>query len=112
MSVVSRGTIQPEAFAHGRTRYLAHTAQLMTVVIDFADGPQTEPDPPHAHPHEQVTYVAEGELLFFIDGQPHPVSAGDLIAIPPNVPHAIQLLTPAARLVDSFCPLREDFLGR
>lgn len=34
-------------------------------VIDFDDGPTSEPDPPHSHPHEQVSYVSEGEIIFF-----------------------------------------------
>jgi quercetin dioxygenase-like cupin family protein len=83
---------------------------LMVVVIDFTDGPSAEPDPPHAHPHEQVTYVAEGEVLFFIDGEPTRLAAGDLITVPPNAPHSIQLLSNPVRLVDTFSPIREDFL--
>ena len=95
----------------GRERYLAHTDNLMMVVIDFTDGPQERPDPPHSHPHEQVTYVAEGEVMFFINDEPHKLAAGDLITVPPDAPHNIQLLTAKVRLVDSFNPIREDFLG-
>ncbi|GAB4523114.1 MAG: cupin domain-containing protein [Anaerolineae bacterium] len=96
--------------AEGRERYLAHTDSLMTVVIDFHDGPHAQPDPPHHHPHEQVTYVAAGELLFFVGEEEYRLSAGDLIAVPSNVPHTIQILTPHVRLVDSFNPIREEFL--
>ncbi len=110
MTVVKRATVEPEAIAEGRARYLAHTPNLMVVVIDFEDGPQDQPDPPHAHPHEQITYVAAGELLFFIDGEPHHLSAGDLVTVPGDVPHAIQLLSESVRLVDTFTPIREDFL--
>jgi quercetin dioxygenase-like cupin family protein len=84
----------------------------MAVVIDFEDGPHAEPDPPHSHPHEQVTYVAEGELYFFVDGEPHRLGPGDLIAVPGRVPHTIQLLTKTARLVDTFTPVRDDFLKK
>ena len=31
-------------------------------------------------------------------------------AVPPDLPHTIQLLTPTARLIDTFMPLRQDFL--
>ena len=37
---------------------------------------------------------------------------GDLYAIPPDLPHSIQLFSKTARLVDCFTPLREDFLGK
>jgi quercetin dioxygenase-like cupin family protein len=54
--------------------------------------------------------VAEGELYFFIDGEPHKLEPGDLITVPPNVPHTIQLLSERVRLVDTFTPIRADFL--
>jgi quercetin dioxygenase-like cupin family protein len=110
MGPVKRAESTLEPIAEGRTRYLAHTAHLMMVVIDFEDGPSAEPDPPHSHPHEQVTYVAAGELLFFLDSEPHRLGPGDMITVPPNVPHTIQLLSDRVRLVDTFSPIRDDFL--
>jgi quercetin dioxygenase-like cupin family protein len=111
MGILKQGEVTPEVIGEGRKRYLAHTDNLMMVVIDFDDGPSSTPDPPHAHPHEQVTYVAEGELLFFVDGEPTRVGPGDVITVPPDTPHTIQLLTGYVRLVDTFYPLREDFLA-
>jgi len=111
MPIIRRQDITPEPIAPGRTRYLAHTDDLMVVVIDFTDGPSAQPDPPHQHPHQQVTYVAEGELYFLIDGEPHYLSAGDLITVPGGVPHCIQLLSARVQLVDTFTPIRDDFLG-
>ena len=110
MSAVHQNEVSHQTIAPGRERYLAYTDNLMVVVIDFTDGPQEAPDPPHSHPHEQVTYVAEGEVLFFINDHPHKLSAGDLITVPPDAPHTIQLLTAKVRLVDTFNPIREDFL--
>lgn len=91
-------------------RRVAHTDHLMITVMDFDDGPQTEPDPPHAHPHEQVTYVAEGQILFFIEGQATPLTAGDVFTVPSGKPHSIQLISAHVRLIDCFTPIREDFL--
>lgn len=112
MTVIRRAETTPEVIASGRKRYLAHTDDLMVVVIDFEDGPTARPDPPHSHPHQQVTYVAEGELYFFVDGTPHHLQPGDLITVPGNVPHTIQLLSAHVRLVDTFTPVRADFLKR
>ncbi len=93
-------------------RRILHTSQLMTVIIDFNNGPWAEADPYHSHPHEQVTYIAEGELLFLAEGQaPQRLGAGDMFAVPSGQPHSIQLLSASARLIDSFNPLREDFLA-
>ena len=99
-----------ESIGNKRTRYLTHTDNLMMVVIDFNDGPTSEPDPPHNHPHEQVSYVAAGEIILFLDGEPTQLSAGDIFTVPPDVPHSVQLMTSHVRLVDTFTPLREDFL--
>jgi quercetin dioxygenase-like cupin family protein len=110
MSATLRNTAPRQTIAPGRERYLTHTDHLMMVVFDFTDGPSEQPDPPHSHPHEQVTYVAEGELLFFIGDTHYQLSAGDMITVPPNMPHSIQLLSSKVRLVDTFSPIREDFL--
>jgi quercetin dioxygenase-like cupin family protein len=100
-----------EKFRPGFERRILHTRDLMTVVLDIDNGPWTAPDPYHAHPHEQITYLAEGEILFLAEGQePRRMTAGDLFAVPSGVPHSIQLLSRGARLVDTFNPIRQDFL--
>jgi quercetin dioxygenase-like cupin family protein len=96
--------------APGRRRRMLHTDSLMMTVIDFEDGPALTPDPHHTHPHEQVTFVAAGEVLFFIDGKSRHLEPGDMVAVPSGRPHSIQLLTPRVRLVDTFTPLRQDFI--
>lgn len=95
----------------GLSRRLAHTNNLMMVVIDFSGGPWSEPEPLQRHVHEQVTYVAEGEILFFCEGEKEErLRSGDMFWVPSNRAHGIQLLTPTARLIDSFNPVRQDFL--
>ena len=93
-----------------RVRYLTHTENLMMVVIDFDDGPTSEPDPPHSHPHEQISYVAAGEVIVVLDGEPTRLGPGDMFTVPPDIPHSVQLLTSHVRLVDTFTPLRDDFI--
>ena len=110
MGTLKQADAVKEKIAEKRTRYLTHTDNLMMVVIDFDDGPTSEPDPPHSHPHEQITYVASGEILFFLDGHPTSLEPGDMFTVPPDKPHSVQLLSSHARLIDIFTPLREDFL--
>lgn len=98
--------------AKGIERRIVHLEKLLTAVLDFTNGPQTEPDPMHSHPHEQTCYIAEGEVMFFLEGEePQHLKAGDMFYAPSNKMHSIQLLTERARLVDSFSPVREDFLS-
>jgi len=100
-----------ESIGEDRERYLGHTDTLMMVVIDFNDGPTAAPDPPHSHPHEQMSYVVSGELIVHIGETQEQLSPGDMFTVPPDVPHTVRLLTEQVRLVDCFTPLREDFLG-
>ena len=81
--------------------------ELMLVVVNL--DPYSEV-PPHSHPHEQVAYVAEGEVIFLMDGEETHLRPGDMYLVPSGRPHSIQQLTEHVRLVDCFTPIREDFL--
>ncbi len=110
-AVMRYGETRPNLFREGWQRRIVHTGKLMMVVIDVDNGPWSEPDPPHSHPHEQIAYVADGELLFICEGsEPQRLQAGDIYAVPPNKQHTIQLLSRRARLIDTFHPIREDFI--
>ena len=102
--------VKADLIRDGAERRLGYTDNLMMVIIDFDDGPQTEPDPPHSHPHEQVSYVAEGEIFFILEDECERLGPGDMFLVPPDKPHSIQLLTKHVRLVDCFNPIRQDFL--
>ncbi len=102
MGTLKRSEITPHPIAAGRTRYLAHTSNVMVVVVDFDDGPAGQPDPPHSHPHEQASYVAAGDLILHMGGTQTRLKEGDLFTVPSGVPHAVQTLTPHVRIVDAF----------
>jgi len=112
MDFLKENNMVKEIIGSGRKRYLSYTDNLMMVVIDFDDGPSEAPDPPHSHPHEQVSYVASGELIVHIGNASTKLKAGDIFTVPPDVPHTIQLLSEHVRLVDTFTPLRQDFLKK
>lgn len=110
MSVVLQSQASQYEIMPGRQRYLAYGDSLMMVVLDLTDGPTSHPDPLHVHPHEQITYVSEGRVLFFLGHGVHELGTGDMIVVPPNQPHGIQSLTTHVRLIDVFNPIREEFL--
>jgi quercetin dioxygenase-like cupin family protein len=110
MPVLKYNETPAQKIAENVERRLGHLENLMIVVLDFDDGPTAEPDPPHSHPHEQVSYVAEGEIIFVLDGEQFHLKPGDMFLVPAGKPHAIQRLTNHVRLVDCFTPNREDFL--
>ena len=68
--------------------------------------------PLHHHDNEQLTYVLEGALKFWIggeDGDVVIVHAGEVLHIPSNVPHKAEALEDTLD-VDVFCPPRQDWL--
>ena len=103
--------MQPQKVAEGIERRIMHTDNLMLVNVEFSDGPTEAPDPFHSHPHEQASYIAEGEVYLFVgDEEKVHLKAGDHFAIPSGIPHTIQRLTKKVRIIDCFTPLREDFM--
>lgn len=68
--------------------------------------------PQHSHHNEQLTYILEGALKFELgeDGSEVViVRAGDVLTIPPHVPHKATALEDTLD-VDVFNPPREDWL--
>jgi quercetin dioxygenase-like cupin family protein len=68
--------------------------------------------PRHSHDNEQLTYILEGALKFWIgeDGaQELIVRAGEVLVIPSNVPHKAEALEDTLD-VDVFSPPRQDWL--
>jgi len=111
MAVLKFNEVEYEKVKEGLQRKIIHTNNLMTVLIDFSNGPWEEPEPPHSHPHEQTSYVASGEIIFYCEDEPEQhLKAGDMFAVPSGKKHTVKLLTENVRLIDNFNPPREDFL--
>ena len=67
--------------------------------------------PRHSHHNEQVTYILEGALKFFIEGKEIVVAAGEVLCIPPNLPHEALALEDTVDL-DIFNPPRKDWIEK
>ena len=67
--------------------------------------------PEHSHVNEQLTYILEGCLRFWIDGRVLDVKAGEVLCIPSNMPHKAQALEDTVDL-DVFYPPRQDWLTK
>ena len=67
--------------------------------------------PEHSHMNEQVTYILEGALKFWIDGREIVVSAGEVLCIPPHMPHKAEAMEDTVDL-DVFYPPRQDWLSK
>ncbi len=67
--------------------------------------------PEHSHVNEQLTYILEGALKFWIDGKVIVVHAGEVLCIPPHMPHKAQAVEDTVDL-DVFYPPRQDWLSK
>jgi quercetin dioxygenase-like cupin family protein len=67
--------------------------------------------PEHSHLNEQLTYIVEGALKFWIDGKEIVVNAGEVLTIPRNMPHKAEALMDTIDL-DVFNPPRADWLNK
>lgn len=68
--------------------------------------------PKHEHENEQLTYILEGALRFWLgDGGSEvvDVAAGEVLHIPSHLPHKAEALETTLD-VDVFCPPRQDWL--
>ena len=70
--------------------------------------------PRHSHENEQITYILEGGLHFWIgadEAQEIDVMAGEVLHIPSGVPHKAEALEDTLD-VDIFSPPRQDWLDK
>lgn len=67
--------------------------------------------PEHSHHNEQITYILEGALKFWIDGKEIVVHAGQVLAIPPHMPHKAEAVADTVDL-DIFNPPRADWINK
>jgi quercetin dioxygenase-like cupin family protein len=67
--------------------------------------------PEHSHHNEQLTYILEGALKFWIDGKEIIVHAGETLCIPSNMPHKAEAIEDTVDL-DVFSPPRADWINK
>jgi len=78
------------------SRTLMRTANSRVVLFGFSEGQElTE----HASTQHAIVQILTGECEFSLGGKPNIVKAGDLIYLPPNLPHAVKAITPFSMLL-------------
>lgn len=100
--------IEPEPLNALITRQYVVGTNVMLARIVLKKGAHV---PMHQHFHEQISHVVEGALNFMIDGKEVAVRAGEILTIPPNVPHQVIALEDSIAL-DIFNPPRQDWIDR
>lgn len=101
-------SIPVEQLEPGIERQMIVGENLMICRLRFAPKVVT---PAHGHPHEQMTLVERGRVLFTIGDEQRIAQAGDVLHFPPDTWHGATMLDEEVILVDIFSPIREDFLS-
>jgi quercetin dioxygenase-like cupin family protein len=78
----------------------------MTVVYWNIDAGAVMPD--HAHHHEQIVNVLEGEFDLIVEGKAYEAKPGFVAIVPSAVNHGGKAKT-NVRILDVFYPVREDY---
>lgn len=92
------------------TRRMITGTSLMIAEVRLGKG---ELVPQHAHHNEQITWITQGALHFKLGAggeREVTVRAGEVLVIPPNVPHSAEALEDTID-IDVFSPPREDWLS-
>lgn len=67
--------------------------------------------PLHSHENEQLSTILEGALKFWVDGREIVVGPGEVLTIPPNMPHKAEALVDTLG-IDVFYPPRADWINK
>lgn len=91
-----------------RRKIVAHTPELMSVLVQFDKGAIGTP---HAHDgHDQIAYVISGAFECEVAGVKRVLRAGDAFCAPRLHMHGVVALEANSTLLDQFSPRREDYL--
>lgn len=85
---------------------MGYDGQIMMVKVKFEKGGVGSV---HTHYHSQVTYVVSGKFELTIGDETRIIAEGDGYYVAPDLPHGCVCLE-AGMLIDTFSPMREDFL--
>ncbi|NER84458.1 MAG: cupin domain-containing protein [Leptolyngbya sp. SIO1D8] len=106
MKVTNIEKIPYKEMRPGASVKFVHSDKMTFAFWEFQENTEL---PEHSHPHEQVVNILEGKLQLTVDGDVHNLVAGDMLVIPPDVLHGAYAAE-YCRALDTFCPVREDYL--
>ncbi|HEV7333877.1 MAG TPA: cupin domain-containing protein [Flavisolibacter sp.] len=89
-----------------KRKIMAWDDRIMLVKVAFEKGAVGTL---HSHPHTQISYVESGVFEIEISGEKSVLKTGEVFYVPPHAVHGAVCLE-AGLLIDTFSPMREDFV--
>jgi quercetin dioxygenase-like cupin family protein len=106
MQIYEWNQVEKEQLSPTFARQVIH-ADAMTVARVYLRKGCSVPE--HSHHNEQISMMERGSLKFVIDGHEVVLKAGQVLRIPPHVPHSAEAMEDCVA-VDLFSPPREDWI--
>ncbi len=88
--------------------FLSKLIHTETNTINFVEVKIGSIIPNHQHPHQQCTFILEGEFQLIVNNIPQVLKPGIFAIIPPFAWHHGKAIT-NCKLIDIFSPVREDY---
>jgi quercetin dioxygenase-like cupin family protein len=108
-SFIKSSDVPIENVAPGMNRQImGYDTNLMLVRVHFDKGGIGVR---HQHHHQQVSYVVSGKFEVEIAGNKQILTTGDCFVVPEHAVHGAVCLEEGV-LIDTFSPMRKDFLQK
>jgi len=99
--------VQREELNPFLARQVIHTDNLTVARMYLRQGCLV---PEHSHHNEQISMIEQGSAKFVLAGEERVMKAGEVVRIPPNVPHYVEAIEDCVAM-DLFSPRREDWIS-
>ena len=100
-------TMKKEIMNDKLSRRVVHGEKITLAQLHFAKDCTV---PVHHHENEQITIIVQGLVKFNLGGKEVLARAGDVVVIPPNLPHKVEVLEDSVAY-DIFSPIRSDWIA-
>ncbi|MEJ2055688.1 MAG: cupin domain-containing protein [Calditrichaceae bacterium] len=98
-----------EEMSPGITRQIiGYDSNIMMVKVFFSRGAIGKM---HSHPHQQISYILSGKFEVNIGGKIVILGMEDSFKAPSNIDHEVKCVEEGI-ILDTFSPLREDFIKK
>jgi quercetin dioxygenase-like cupin family protein len=87
------------------SRTVLRTPTSRVVLFGFAEGQELSE---HTSTQQALIQILSGECEFSLAGKPHTLKAGDLLYMPPNLPHAVKATQQFSMLLTLLQPTNES----
>lgn len=106
MTIYTWDTIKEDALSPTAGRKALHGNMITLARFRFDKGNKVAV---HHHPNDQITTVQSGSIKMVCGGEEFIMKAGDMVHVPPDVPHSNEALEDSV-IIEIFSPVRQDWI--